>query len=175
MNACTYLLQTCIHLGSSIRTCPKLWWRAKGWSDTNGCLLRAPTTAGKQGNLSLGGICRQVYEHLQTVLGRRTCWHVLKNLYALNYLFMIVRVSNVMSLGARAPPATFENSHTSVYAQRSFRCNTYTMRSGVISISLWRWTCTFGVSLFLPPLAVSCLATILGELQLLLVVYYIWK
>ena len=37
----------------------------------------------------------------------------------------------------------------------------------------WRRTCTFGVSLFSPPLAVSCLAMILGELQLLLVVYYI--
>ena len=73
-------------LGSSIRTCPKLWWRAKGWGDANGCFLWTPTAAGKQSNFSLGGICRQVYEHLQTVLGRRACWHVLRNLYALNYI-----------------------------------------------------------------------------------------
>ena len=83
----TLVLVTCvIHhnlLGSSIRTCPKLWWRAKGWSDTDGCSLWASTAAGKQANFSLGGICRQVYEHLQTVLGRRACWHVLRNLYAL--------------------------------------------------------------------------------------------
>lgn len=83
----TLVLVTCvIHhnlLGSSIRTCPKLWWRAKGWSDTDGCSLWAPTAAGKQANFSLGGICCQVYEYLQTVLGRRACWHVLRNLYAL--------------------------------------------------------------------------------------------
>ena len=130
----TLVFVTCvIHhnlLGSSIRTCPKLWWRAKGWSDTDGCSLWASTTAGKQANFSLGGICRQVYEHLQTVLGRRACWHVLRNLYALfvHDCKSIQCDIIIMCLeGARAPP-TFQPSHASVYAQRS---STYTMRSGI--------------------------------------------
>ena len=153
-------------LGSSIRTCPKLWWRAKGWGDTNGCFLWTPTAAGEQSNFSLGGIRRQVYEHLQTVLGRRTCWHVLRNLYVLNYIvhdhwcdIILCAFRCAGAANHRMPPYT----RKVVYVYYSFR-----------NIASWRRTCTFGVSLFSPPLAVSCLAMILGEFQLLLVVYYIW-
>ena len=166
----TLVLVTCvIHhnlLGSSIRTCPKLWWRAKGWSDTDGCSLWAPTAAGKQANFSLGSICRQVYEHLQTVLGRRACWHVLRNLYALFvHDCKSIQCDIICALkvrGRRQHFACLRIRAKVVYVYYAFR-----------NIAWWRRICTFGVSLFSPPLAVSCLAMILGELQLLLVVYYI--